>query len=118
MYNLWASHGKSEPEEMEEAEFYTDLLNSNHEISNNNSIKVYPNPAKDKVNINLKLSNSRNLKLDIYSVSGAFLETVYNGIISSNNHTIIWEPNNYNSGTYIMRFNFPEKSISRYMVIK
>ena len=118
MYNLWVSHGKSPPELMEVAEFYTDLLSSNHEIPINNSIKVYPNPARDNVNINLIFKASKPLKLDIYNLTGSLIETVYDGEIKSGNQTIKWQPDGYASGTYIMRFNFPEKSISRYIIIK
>ncbi|NNK83334.1 MAG: T9SS type A sorting domain-containing protein [Flavobacteriaceae bacterium] len=117
LYNLWFNHGKSEPEEMVEAEFYTDVLSLNHEIDLNSYIKVYPNPASDNVSINFNLNESKNLTLDIYSLTGSKIETVFKYIMLTGNQTLKWKPINYASGTYIMKFDFEDKSVSRYIII-
>ena len=115
---LWESHGKSAPELMEEAEFYTDLLSTNNELSPNELIKVYPNPASDFVNVKFNFNVSTKVRLDIYSINGSKIETVYDDFILQGNKVVIWNLSTYAKGTYIMKFNFSEKSVSRLIVIK
>ncbi len=47
------------------------------EYSNNDKIIIYPNPAKDKVNISSKFSTLQNTKKELYNTLGQLILTTY-----------------------------------------
>lgn len=65
-------------------------------------INIYPNPAKDKINIILQTTNAENLSLEILDIYGVLhLKT---SLHSGNNYLALPE-NNFGSGIYFYRLN-------------
>ncbi len=68
-------------------------------VSRNNTIKVYPNPARDYVIFDFKLSqNVSDATLNVTSPSGRL---VYNKLVQSNNQSVEWDTHSVPSGIYI-----------------
>lgn len=119
LYNLWEANGKSTPVLMNEADFYTGALGiAENQTLNTDRLKIYPNPGNHLVHVKFNMKKSMKVKLDVYSISGAKIETVYNGDISQGEQVIPWETSGLSPGTYVMRFHYPDKVESRLIVIK
>ena len=118
LYNLWSTHGKSSPVVMQETEFFTSSLGIANSELLQNTIKVYPNPSMDRVYIQLENNLDKNLKVDLYTLNGVKIRSIYNGGIQSNKQIIGFETSNLSSGTYIVKFNIDGNSISKLLVIK
>ena len=111
LYDLWAANGRSAPVIMEEADFYTDVLDvSEYEHLLAQQIKIYPNPAKDLVNIDIKLDNTTFSAIEIYNMTGAKIETLHKGYMHAGDHKIEWNTKNISKGIYIMKFNYFKQS--------
>jgi hypothetical protein len=118
LYNLWSTHGKSNPVVMQETEFFTSSLGIANSELLPQAIKVYPNPSMDRVYIQLENNLDKNLKVDLYTLNGVKIRSIYNGGIQSNKQIIGFETSNLSSGTYIVKFNIDGNSISKLLVIK
>jgi len=71
---------------------------SNDEVISKEGIKLFPNPVKDTLNINLKSSSSN--KVSILDMNGRKIySTVYNGA------TINMDVSKYSSGVYFVKVN-------------
>ncbi|MEZ4907005.1 MAG: T9SS type A sorting domain-containing protein [Saprospiraceae bacterium] len=60
---------------------------SSSEESINNILSIFPNPARDKINIDITNNNNENSKIIIYNISGI---QVYSSNIVNNNPTIYY----------------------------
>jgi len=63
----------------------------------NESLNIYPNPSSDI--IYLKQKNNQHLDIKIYDLNGKVVDTF---ISYSDNHTVILDVSNYNSGIYTL----------------
>mgnify|MGYP001821636113 FL=1 len=118
LYDLWAANGKSIPVIMNEAEVLTDALDIVDYADIDEQLHIYPNPANNLINIKFNLKTTSPLKLDVFSITGVKVETVYNGDLPFGEYKIKWETSQVSSGTYIMRFKFPDRVESRLIIIK
>ncbi|MCF8296527.1 MAG: T9SS type A sorting domain-containing protein [Saprospiraceae bacterium] len=81
--------------------YYSPLTASISEKINKSKLKIYPNPAKSKVNIILpdKLKGTNTL-LEIYDVQGRILQKLQ---ISKNSQDIVVDVFGFNVGVYILK---------------
>lgn len=70
-----------------------------HSIIDNNTFSIYPNPAKNEINISLKLNQNEKMTLNIYNVNGQLVIT-NNRLIKEENNTIKVDTNLLDSGIY------------------
>jgi len=118
LYNLWSTNGKSTPVIMNEAEIFTDALDITEYSDIDMQLHIFPNPGNNLINIKFNLKSNSQVKLDIYSITGEKIKTVFNGDLPYGEHKIQWETSQVSSGTYIMRLIFPDKAVSRLIIIK
>jgi hypothetical protein len=118
LYDLWVANGKSSPVVMREIEFFTSSLGIANSELLANTIRVYPNPSTNRVYIQIENQNITNLKVDLYSLNGVKIRSVYSDKIQPNKQLIDFETTNLASGTYIIKFNINGKAISRLLVVK
>jgi len=68
---------------------------------------VYPNPLNTSTNININLSNDENVSIDIYSVTGQKVASVFDGGLSKGEHQFTWntrsEGNELSDGVYLLK---------------
>lgn len=119
LYDLWAANGKSSPEIMNEPEFFTNTLaiNDLNEIFNKKLI-IYPNPAKNEVNLSFSLKNSGNLTIEVFDLNGKKIVVLFNGYQSLLENNVKWKTAHVSSGIYIVKFKSENKSTSARIRIK
>lgn len=79
----------------------------------NNSIKIYPNPVKNRLNI--ELSNNANTKYQIFDISGKLMTE---GVIEKGTNSEIIYLNNYDSGIYTLRLNIDNSIINHKIIVE
>ncbi len=80
----------------------------------NNSLRVYPNPATDKINIDLGTGNKGLLNYEIYNLAGGRVASE-NSHANSSHATI--SVNDLAGGTYILSVISDKQIINRKIVI-
>lgn len=77
---------------------FTDVINLNH--------GCYPNPFKTSVVIYYTLPQAGYVNISIYSTDGRLIDVLYSGYQSGGRQSLIWNPNDTESGIYfyIIRF--------------
>lgn len=118
LYDLWASHGKSTPELMQEAEFFTNTL-SLDEQNISELIKVYPNPSSDFITIDLGFNPSINLKIELFDLSGKIIKTIDSQEYDLDAGKIELITTDIADGTYILKLNIDNtKIVTERIIIK
>ena len=74
-------------------------LNEVEEFSNEKSYKVFPNPTKEQIVVEINNNLSNNDFIEIYDIYGKLIESVS---LKSNNKTFI-SVSNLNTGIYLYR---------------
>ncbi|NLH62343.1 MAG: M23 family metallopeptidase [Ignavibacteriales bacterium] len=68
----------------------------------------YPNPFNPSTKINFGLKKDLQIKIEIVSVTGEFIEVLADGWFSEGNHSVDFEGKGLSSGIYFCRFQTPE----------
>lgn len=77
------------------------ISNVRNTISSNSSL--YPNPAKDEVNISFNISRPGNIKLEVFDLLSNNLMTIDKGYLSIGEYSEQININQLNSGNYFIR---------------
>lgn len=82
----------------------------------------YPNPFKDKTNIDFNVSSNRDVKITIYNVLGEKVIDLFNGLANEGLNTITWngrDSKNYicSSGVYIITIKNGSKVEAKKMIL-
>lgn len=110
LYNLWDTNGKSTPEIMNEAEFFTETLAvEDFNTLLINQFKVFPNPAKNEVNISFKLMDEEYASLEVYAMNGKKIATLLSGKKPISQQNIKWKVEHIPAGIYIIKFKYGNK---------
>lgn len=56
----------------------------NTQASDEQMLAIYPNPFNDELNIEFSVAQSQNISIELYSVQGKFVGTLYNGKATAN----------------------------------
>ena len=118
LYNQWEANGKSTPVVMKESEFFTSSLGIAKAELLANTIKVYPNPASNTVHIKIGNRIPKSLKVDLYTLNGVKIHSVFKVDNYQNQQSIDFDTSNLASGTYIIKLNIEGKSTSKLLVVK
>ncbi len=97
------------------------LLTSNIEIelNDNFSILAYPNPANDRINMEIEVQSSKYLSVDIFSTSGEKVKSLLNEEVSSGNSFYTWDISMLKSGIYFVRASDGAQSnVQKLIIIK
>lgn len=77
----------------------------------------YPNPLNPTTTIEFAITESQNIKLQVFDVTGRLVETLVDEYKAIGKWDVTWNADNYNSGIYIYRLQFGEKQISKKMLL-
>jgi len=75
-------------------------------------LECYPNPANQFMNLNFKLDTKRNASYSIYSIQGKLIQQVNMGWMFTGNHTERINISGLASGTYLIRLQLDDESIT------
>lgn len=73
----------------------------------------FPNPFNPRTLIPFSLPEESEVKITIYNINGKVVEELFNGKKQPGNHILIWDANNFSSGTYFIRFETPEMNLTK-----
>ncbi|MBN1290488.1 MAG: T9SS type A sorting domain-containing protein [Candidatus Latescibacteria bacterium] len=68
-----------------------------------NLLSNNPNPFNPSTTIRFELVKESHVRLDIYSITGQYVDTLVNGTLNAGMHTFIWVGSDYSAGVYISR---------------
>ncbi len=90
------------------------------DYSNSFGLKVYPNPAESYLDITYNQSSATLVTMELYSVVGQKMATIYSGISSPGDNKLTWKFENRNipPGVYMLRMVDKEKFITQKVIIK
>lgn len=77
----------------------------------------HPNPFNPTTTIEYDLPEAKNIKFQIFDITGRLVETLYNGYKEAGHWDITWNASNQSSGIYIYRFTYGAQCISKKMLV-
>jgi hypothetical protein len=100
--------------------FFGDILTDLDEqefASSENSVNVYPNPARDEVNFTFNVDVAGEYSLEIYSVNGQRISSVFEGRMTTGQQRLTWNGLNdagqeIPGGFYFYQLNTPDGVVS------
>jgi PKD repeat protein len=66
-------------------------------------LSASPNPFGNTLNIQIDLTQSQDVSIDIYDVTGQLVATVYSGSLAAGQHRIEWNSTNMAEGVYFLQ---------------
>jgi hypothetical protein len=98
--------------ESEASESYYFIYTGVIELEAGQQVNVYPNPFKQRFNVDYSLSSPSTVLFTIYNMQGQVMTVVNDKEIkSTGNHRIIFDANKFNSGLYYIQIETSEYSI-------
>ncbi|SFF38187.1 CBM96 family carbohydrate-binding protein [Sunxiuqinia elliptica] len=82
------------------------------------SIRLYPNPVKDRINILYHSPKNRTITIVLRRVTGETMLVKEFSVVSGQNNIQLATPGNINSGIYLLTIHNPEKSITQKLVVE
>ena len=74
---------------------------------------VSPNPFNSAVKIDFEIPADREVKLDIFDITGRKVASLIDGELTSGRRTIRWEPGDSPTGVYLVRLNAGDETTTR-----
>jgi hypothetical protein len=71
-------------------------------IVNAGNVSIYPNPAREFVNIKYEILNSSNVTFEMYNMAGRLVANQNQGYASEGSYTVEFPVNNLESGMYML----------------
>lgn len=83
-----------------------------------NSVRVYPNPSANEVNIDLEAPEDLSqLDVNMYDISGRLIHAVYSGKPAGLRQSFRIDVSNMPNGLYFIRFNTPHGQFTEKLVV-
>ncbi len=81
-------------------------------------MKLYPNPAREFVNIGCTLPANGEVILEIFTINGNLLKTSNLGIQSAGDYNYRWQTTGVTAGSYVCIIKQNQEKISEKVIIK
>ena len=81
------------------------------------SLRFFPNPVRDNCTISYSLTESRNVKIEVFNVKGQLVETLVNGSQNIGDHKIDWNAEKYSSGIYLYKIRIGDSVQSKKVLV-
>lgn len=91
----------------------TSVLDEEHDVVKNIGLGNYPNPFNPETNLTVELPKSSKIKIELYSLIGAKIKTVYDGFAFQGSSIYKIDSQGLSTGLYIVRMqtDFGDKSL-------
>lgn len=66
-------------------------------------LSLYPNPVKEELNIELTISTSENVRIEIFQINGVKVFQKDFTQITAGKHMLLWEAGDVSNGMYFLR---------------
>jgi hypothetical protein len=100
---------------------YTTIMVTDVCESAESYFKITPNPAKDNINLDFNLNDLNEIKIELLSLEGEIMSTLFDGKLSQGEQKLSYSINNLNlsSGTYFIRIKSNEiNKLNKLVIIK
>lgn len=87
------------------------------ELATENSMRVYPNPASDILNIKLTVNEKTNASIVIYDMFGREVKSIRQQYFNAGNHSVITNLNGLSDGQYIVRMESENETLTKKVII-
>lgn len=94
------------------------LPSQNQVVKQLMKMKLFPNPAREHVNIEYSLPNDGGVTLEIFNLNGQLMMTTNRGIQSAGEHYYSWPVTNIISGTYLCIITQNQEIMSKKVIIE
>lgn len=81
------------------------------------SMEVYPNPFSTNTTLDINLTSTQKVRIDMYNVVGENVYSIDKGQMSSGNHKVVLSADELPSGVYFVTLTTDEGRISKRIVI-
>ena len=82
-------------------------------------ISTYPNPATDKVKVQLDLITNSVVNVNIYNLMGQKVEELYNGNLAEGMHTLSWDAfSKHSASTFLLKAEINNKIYTKIIIGK
>ena len=88
-----------------------------HEVISLNASYIYPNPAKDNLQVSITSTINNKLEISVVNLIGETLKTTTSTVVNGNN-TISFEVTDLPSGMYLVRLKLGSNSISKKLIVE
>ena len=85
---------------------------------NTNAVKIYPNPTKDLINIELVSSNEQNVSFSLYDAMGRTVRGIVSKKMDLGVNNFQFNLTNLPKGTYYIKINDGEQEINKLIVLE
>jgi len=82
-----------------------------------NAATVYPNPAKNKITVDISLSQSTNVAISLYDLTGKEVVFVPNQWFPAGAHDLEVDVEGLTQGMYVVKINTDENSITQKVML-
>ena len=79
------------------------------EESENEELKVFPNPFSNKTTIELSLLQPSNVNITLINAQGIFIKSIYAGSLNAGNHKFVNDFDKLSRGVYYLQCEFGDK---------
>lgn len=73
-----------------------------HQTQNQTCTKVFPNPAKDRLNYQLQINQTDHVKIVLRNLTGEPVKTLYQGALQPGNHSFTFDISYIKAGIYLL----------------
>lgn len=80
-------------------------------------VMVFPNPAKDFLNVSIELKQSQSLDLILLDLNGRLIKTLFQGEQAAGKYSKILDVQDIPSGVYFLRINGEGKKLSQKLLL-
>ena len=70
---------------------------------------VYPNPFNPSATVQFDISEWSRVKLDVYDIKGALVESLLDRKLTPGRHRYSWRPSSISAGVYFLRLTTPDE---------
>lgn len=93
-------------EEIKALGSFDTVMNNEFVMSSNSKIfKVYPNPCKGNVILEINMPENEQILAEIVDIQGQKIDVIFSGSLNAGSHFFTILSNNYKSGTYYLTVN-------------
>jgi len=93
-------------------------LSISETVLKSENVKIYPNPSKDNAIVNYTLSNQTHISINITDLNGKIVSTPINEEASEGAYSKKLELSGLNAGTYFVKINTDDNTITKKLVIQ
>ena len=80
-------------------------------------LNCYPNPFNAQSTISFSIAKAGKVEIAIYDITGRLVETVADEYYAAGEHSVIWNGDNYSSGTYFAKLTAGSGTVSSKLVL-